>query len=523
MNLGEFHAVILDMDGVITQTAQVHARAWKILFDEFLKNREGESQEPFDIGQDYPQYVDGIPRYEGVKSFLESRGIDLPYGNEEDEPDQQTICGLGNRKNQIFHELLKHEGVQVYEDTIAQIGNWKQAGLKVGVITSSRNGEAVLKAAQVRDLFDVKVDGNDLARENLQGKPAPDIFWHAAKQLEVEPEQTIVVEDAIAGVQAGRAGGFGWVVGVARGQQADELRRAGADVVVHDLRDLETAHHNSSGGESRPTPKSALEHFDRIATRIHSTELALFLDYDGTLTPIVRRPEEATLSESMRSVISDLARQGTVAIVSGRDRQNVEQMVQLPNLIYAGSHGFDIHGPGGLDLQQEEAQQAIPALDEAEQQLRQQVDSIPGANVERKRYAIAVHYREVTNEEDVQKIENVVNEMISQHPTLRKRGGKKIFELQPDVEWDKGQAVLWIREALGLDHPGVTLIYIGDDVTDEDAFEVLRSLGQGIGIRVAQPLSGTDAAYYLLDTDTVETFLKRLFQFLQENHVENHD
>jgi len=515
MNRTEFRAAIIDMDGVITQTADVHARAWKQMFDEYLKlqgEQTGEAHEPFDIDRDYRQYVDGKPRYDGVRSFLDSRGMHIPDGALDDPPEKNTVCGLGNRKNQLFHELLA-DGVKVWDDTIEQIGNWKRQGWKVAVFSSSRNCEAVLRAAKVLDLFDAKVDGIDLERLELAGKPAPDMLLRAAKQLGVEPSQAIVLEDAIAGVQAGRAGHFGLVVGVARNREATDLRQAGADCVVHDVRELEAAIHGSPGEGSQQERSSAL-HSDEIATRIQDKELALFLDYDGTLTPIVRRPEDATLADDMRSLLRELAKHCTVAIVSGRDRRNAEEMVQVDNLVYAGSHGFDIHGPD-IQMQHEEAVQALPDLDDAEQQLRDRIEPIAGAHVERKRFAIAVHYREVEKDADVERVEQVVDEVRGAHPKLRKKGGKRIFELQPDVGWDKGQAVMWLTEALGLNHSGVVVIYIGDDVTDEDAFQVLLPGGTGIGIRVGEPASGTDASYLLRDCDEVKDFLTSLLGTLQ--------
>lgn len=514
VNLQGFRAAILDMDGVITQTAKVHALAWKQMFNEYLQHRrerEGELYEPFNIDRDYRRYVDGKPRYDGVRSFLESRGIDIPDGDASDTSGEETVCGLGNRKNQLFHELLDSDGVEVWNDTIEQIDNWKGAGWKVAVFSSSQNCEAVLRAADVLDLFDAKVDGNDLDRLQLAGKPAPDMLLRAAELLGVEPPRAIVLEDAVAGVEAGRAGGFGLVVGVARNREADDLRQAGADCVVQDVRELETANRGPSGKECLQTPSSALRHSDWIATRVQSKELALFLDYDGTLTPIVRRPEEATLANDMRSLLCKLAEHGTVAIVSGRDRQNAEEMVQVENLVYAGSHGFDIRGPG-IEMQHEEAEQALPELDEAEKELRQRLGPIAGAHVERKRFAIAVHYREVESDGDADRVERAVDEVCADHPNLRKKGGKKIFELQPDVEWDKGRAVLWLIEALGLNHSSVVVLYIGDDVTDEDAFQVLRHRGTGIGIKVASPTSGTHAKYYLRDCDEVQQFLNKLLK-----------
>ena len=522
MALDKFHAAILAMDGVITQTAKLHARAWKQMFDAYLRRREevaGELQRPFDIDTDYRLYVDGKPREEGIQSFLRSRGMALPLGEPADEPGRETVRGLGNRKNELFHALLQQEGVEVYEDIVEQIGAWKRQGWKVAVISSSRNCEAVLKAAHLLDLFDAKVDGNDLGPLRLKGKPAPDVFLHAAQELGVEPAQAIVVEDAISGVQAAREGRFGLVVGIARDREANDLRQAGADVVLQDLRELQTADQFRFGEDRRQNPASALEHADSITRQLKRHKLALFLDYDGTLTPIVRRPEDATLSEEMRSLLRQLSERCMVAIVSGRDRRNVEAMVQVDNLVYAGSHGFDIRGPGGLDMQHEDAKKLLPDLAEAERKIRQRIGDIDGAHVERKRFAMAVHYREVADG-DVERVETAVDEVCTAYPRLKKKGGKKVFELQPDVGWDKGRAVLWLAKSLGLDNAGAVIIYIGDDVTDEDAFRALRHHEAGVGIRVALPDASTEASHYVRDCDEVKQFLQWLLAMLQEATVE---
>jgi trehalose 6-phosphate phosphatase len=221
------------------------------LFDEYFQlrtGRQGESHEPFEIERDYRLYVDGKSREDGVRSFLESRGIQLPPGDPTEEPNWKTVCGLGNRKNKTFHELLQQSGVEAYEDALEQIGAWKHAGLKLAVISSSRNCEAVLRAVHLLDVFDGKVDGNDVAELGLNGKPAPDIFLRAAEQLGVEPGDAMVIEDAIAGVEAGCQGGFGMVVGVARDRAADTYWQAGADRVVHDLRELGMVEQEPSGG-----------------------------------------------------------------------------------------------------------------------------------------------------------------------------------------------------------------------------------------------------------------------------------
>ncbi len=269
--------------------------------------------------------------------------------------------------------------------------------------------------------------------------------------------------------------------------------------------------------ESVDEPRSALKQAEAIWQRLDAQRPALFLDYDGTLTPIVERPEDATLSGDMRSILEDVSRLCLVAIVSGRDRADVEAMVNLPDLVYAGSHGFDIRGPQGLELEQPEARQALPDLERAEEELRQRLDGIRGARLERKRFAIAVHYRQLERPEDAERVERQVDEVVDALPTLRKKGGKKIFELQPDVDWDKGRAVLWLAEKLGLADDEVLLMYVGDNVTDEDAFRALRRGRGGIGIRVAAPDEPTDADYYLRDCGEVREFLQRLHSRLAAN------
>lgn len=237
-----YRAAILDMDGVLTNTATLHARAWKELFDRFLEERgarRGEDHAPFDVGRDYLPYVDGKPRLDGIRSFLRSRGIVVPDGGEGDPASADTVHGLGARKNAIFHGLLEREGVETFPDTVEQVLRWRAESMAVALITSSRNGRMMLRRAKLEGLFDVILDGNDAARLGLAGKPAPDIFLRAARELGVSPSDAIVVEDAIAGVEAARAGRFGLVVGVDRGGGAVGLRAAGADVVVTDVRAAE--------------------------------------------------------------------------------------------------------------------------------------------------------------------------------------------------------------------------------------------------------------------------------------------
>jgi beta-phosphoglucomutase family hydrolase len=234
-------ACLFDLDGVLTQTAKLHAAAWKKVFDAFLSARAartGAQFAPFDEVADYDEYVDGKPRSEGVLSFLAARGIELPEGLPSDGPEAETIHGLGNRKNELVLALIHDHGIEAYEGSIRYVRAVRAAGLLRAVVSSSTNTSEVLAAAAIDDLFEVEIDGRVAEREHLQGKPAPDTFLAAARELRVSADRAAVFEDALAGVAAGRAGGFGFVVGVDRVGQGEELRRHGADIVVSDLSEL---------------------------------------------------------------------------------------------------------------------------------------------------------------------------------------------------------------------------------------------------------------------------------------------
>ncbi|MBU1657283.1 MAG: beta-phosphoglucomutase family hydrolase, partial [Candidatus Omnitrophica bacterium] len=233
-----FDAVIFDLDGVVTKTALVHATAWKAVFDEYMHGREKTRGEPFrefTHEKDYLPYVDGKPRYEGVKSFLESRGIDLSYGDPEDAPEKETVCGIGNRKNIKFVEILEANGVEEYDSTVSFVKELQKKGIRIGVASSSKNCKYVLKAAGIEELFETRVDGEVSAQMGLKGKPEGDIFVTAAANIGARPARSVVVEDATSGVEAGRNGAFGLVIGIARENNTGELYKNGADVVVPDM------------------------------------------------------------------------------------------------------------------------------------------------------------------------------------------------------------------------------------------------------------------------------------------------
>jgi beta-phosphoglucomutase family hydrolase len=234
-------ACLFDLDGVLTQTAKVHAAAWKEMFDGYLRERAARTDEPFvpfDPADDYGEYVDGKPRADGVRSFLASRGIELPEGGPDDPPGTETVAGLGNRKNETVLRMIREEGVDAYEGSVRYVRAAREAGLRRAVVSSSTNCHDVLVAAGIAELFEARIDGAVAERDGLPGKPAPDTFLAGARALDAQPAEAAVFEDALAGVEAGRAGLFGCVVGVDRMDHAEALREHGADVVVADLAEL---------------------------------------------------------------------------------------------------------------------------------------------------------------------------------------------------------------------------------------------------------------------------------------------
>jgi alpha,alpha-trehalase len=503
-------AVIFDMDGVVTRTAVVHAASWKQLFDAYLARRgarAGVTYAPFDADTDYRLYVDGKPRYDGVDSFLRSRGLELPWGTPGDGPDVETVCGLGNAKNEYFRREVEAHGVRPYESTVELVRQLQAHGFGTAIISASRNAEFILGAAGVGDLFPVRVDGVVAERLGLPGKPDPAVFIEAARRLGVTPARTAIVEDAIAGVEAGRRGAFALVIGVDRsGSDAPGLREHGADVVVGDLAEVTIA-------EQPPAPASPGISADQVVAGL-GKPLAVFLDYDGTLTPIVNDPAAAFLPAAMRPVLERLAAVCPVAIVSGRDLADVRQLVGIDGLMYSGSHGYDIDAPLDLGGRRQVGDEYLAALDAAERALHEELDRVPRAFIERKRYAIAIHYRNVAPGDEAA-VDEGVGKVAPRFPTLRRTGGKKVFELRPAMAWDKGSLVRWLLERLAETRQiPLTPLYMGDDVTDEDAFREIAH--DGIGVRVGDPSEATAARFVLADTEAARLFLDELATALEE-------
>ena len=505
-----YDAILVDLDGVVTRTAALHAAAWKSAFDSFLCERSARLSTafvPFDADLDYTALVDGKPRAEGVRGFLDSRGIILPPGDSCCSPEAETVSGLAKRKNALFLELVRKNGVQVYPSTIEFLAQLKKRGFKSAVVSSSRNCAAILDAAGLAHAFDTRVDGCDLDDGWLSGKPAPDMFLEAARRLGVEPERSIVVEDALAGVDAAVDGGFGLVIAVARNHNDSEMRKHGADIVVSDLADV------SIVGSRDGTPPNASEEISpsdlaaRIAQRCGTRRLVLFLDYDGTLTPIVDRPEDAVLSDPMRRALERLSARYTVGIVSGRSRADIETRVGLPGLYYAGSHGFDISCPGNRQIHHAEGKDFIPVVQSAAKDLEVALKDIPGALVEAKTYSVAIHFR-LVEPGNQHVVREAVDAAEARYPNLRRTAGKKVFELLPNIAWDKGRAVTWLLQAIQLVPSNALTVYIGDDITDEDAFIAVAP--DGIGVLVADNPRPTKARYRMAGPEAV----LQLFEYL---------
>ena len=514
-NDARLRGAVFDLDGVVTRTAAVHAAAWKAVFDDYLERRAGEHGTPFtpfDGNVDYRVHVDGKPRLAGVRGFLAARGITLPAGAPDDTAEAATEWGIANAKNRTFRAILERRGVTLDDATVTLIAALRQEGLPVAVASSSRNCAHVLELAGIADLFDARVDGNTLVDIGLHGKPEPDLFVEAARRLGVPPGHAALFEDSVVGVAAGRAGRFGLIVGIDRGGNAPELLAHGADVVVADMGEVDapTLHRWFADGLTVPALHS---HWGDFAARLADRRPAVFLDYDGTLTPIVARPDLATLTPAMRTRLARLARLCPVAIISGRDRADVARIVGLDQLIYAGSHGFDIAGPE-LTMVPELVGADMPDLLAGMAAiLGAAVAAVPGALVEPKRYGVSVHYRQVPDDR-VGDLRALVARAVADQPRLRCTNGKKVIDVRPNVEWDKGRAVLWLLQALGLTATDVLPIYVGDDATDEDAFAALR--GRGVAILDADRPRRSAATFRLTDPDAVGWFIDRLVDALEQ-------
>ncbi len=474
-------AVIFDLDGFVADITALHAAAWKKSLDNYLARRpanESEDHSPF-ADDDYRTCLDGKPPLDGLADFLASRGISLPRGNKEDTS-EETVCGLGKREQDLFLDLLE-DAVPGLESTVDLVRGLQEAGVAMAISASSHDCRRVLRAAGIEDLF---------------GSPL-----EAARRLAANPDRSVLVVDAEAGVEAGHKCGFAVVIGVNRTGDADELLACGADVVVDDLSHIEIR----KGDKKVAQLPDALDSYGQLVGVVAGREPLLCLDYDGTLSAIVSDPDAATLVDGAVEALERLTAQCPVAILSGRDLADIRGRVGLPGIWYAGSHGLEVIGPAGTYYQNDAATAAIPALESAVAELRNDLESIPGARLEHKRFAVAVHYRNVGGN-------HIAEVVAAAHRRGRRHGlrvtnGRKVVELRPDVDWDKGDALRWISDNVR-QTDRVVPVYIGDDPTDEQAFDAIRYTGIGIVVRNDEDGGRPTAAQFILrGPQEVATFL----------------
>lgn len=470
-----YDAVLFDLDGVITDTAAVHARTWTKLFDEFFRRRApraGEDHSPF-TDADYRCHVDGKTRIDGIQDFLSSRGISLEKDRGGTDPAHNTVAGLAARKQQLFQDELR-AGVVAFDSAVALVHRLGAAGIRTAVYSSSMNCRFVLSAVGLDDAFDVVIDGRNAEQAGLKGKPDPALLLETAARLRLRPDRCVVIEDSQPGLIAARDGGFGMIVGLGS-EHVAELVAAGADAVVGDLDEIAV----HPAGRRMSSLPDALSSLDMLAAVLASRQPLILADFDGTLSDIVDDPARATILPSAKDALAALAAWCPVAVLSGRDALDVRTRVGVPGVWYGGNHGLEIISPDGRRHDHEDASCAKLSLHRAMEALQDALSDVVGLELEHKQYSIAVHHRRV----DTASIARVTAaaHAIARREGLRVAQGRRVIELRPDMNWDKGSALRLVTESLG--RTDVLAVYLGDDLTDEDAFDAVERDGIGILIR----------------------------------------
>ena len=508
---GKLQAIVLEMDVLMVKSALIHKKAWNKLWRELSKKQQLNSQKLTD--EEYEKYLKYPAEPGQLRDFLKSKGFPLQYGDPEDSPGKETIWGLINSQKLIYNQILENNP-ELDSKVIESIKTWKNSGIKTAVVSPDKNCGEILKTAGITKLFDTWIDGPVSNSKGLKEKPEGDIYLEALKQLDVQPESSVLIDTSVAGVRAGCKTNFAVVAGLAENGEKKLLSENGADMVFDQFEELNLLNNPEiDAWLSDPIPPFQSEYL-KIGQKIFGKSPVLFLDYDGTLSPIVKRPEDAVISKEMKAVLQKCSTRFTVAAISGRDMDDLKSKINLENLIYAGSHGFRISGPEGLYMEHEKSYEILPRLNKIENNLHQDFKNVKGVQIDRKRYAIAIHFRNA-NENDIPFIKQKVDEMVKNSPGFKKGEGKKILEIKPDLDWHKGKALLWILEKLQLtDKSKYIPVYIGDDVTDEDAYKAIEK--EGIGIQVGPVEYSTSAKFRLKNVYQVRLFLKELLNLTDE-------
>jgi trehalose-phosphatase len=489
-------AFIFDLDGVITDTQELHSKAWKRMFNEFLEDQE---LGPFQ-SDDYVNYLDGKPRQDGIRSFLKSRHLNLP---------EEKVAELGSKKNTYYHQLLQEEGAKIIHDTVDFIRELHAAHIPMALVSSSRNAHKILKLTGLEEYFASIVTPIEAEPKGLKGKPHPDYFLEAARELHLPANQCAVVEDSLAGVEAAKAGGFQEVVGLDyRGNEAalSELKKHGADESVASLWELEDIR------DILPLP-NLLDKFDHILPPDDKLEYYLFLDFDGTLSPLVDVPSEAQVLKGLADIIQRCAENLRVCIITGRDTPIIREKLPLSNVVYIACHGFEITSFPNFSYQVEEAKASLPLLEEAHTKFSEIFKDIKGLVLERKTFGLALHYRMIDSPQEVDKMRQQVSEYVAQVQGLKIHEGEEVIELLPQVHWDKGMAMLKLYEVFGIQQKDLPPLYLGDGQTDEHAFREMENWGIPVLTSVEQ--RPTKARYHLQGPEEVKKFLEKLLQRLE--------
>lgn len=484
-------AFIFDLDGVLTDTQKLHMLAWERMFNELLSQYHQASFSP----GDYREYLDGKPRIDGIKSFLTSRKIDL---------NEKEMLELGLRKNQYYLEELKSKGPGLIEDSFSLVVQLARNNFPMAVVSSSRNCRQIMDITGLSDYIKVVVDPMVAETEKLPGKPAPDYFLKASELLGYPPEKCCLVEDAISGILAGVRGKFGKVVGIKVNQTGLEgLKMVGAHQVVNSLWEIEGV-----------TELLKLQPASHLINSLKSNkDFFLFLDYDGTLSEIVEEPWKAVPVEGIVPLISAIGKLIPVCLITGRDTEVIKSFIDLPHIYYSTCHGFEINGPENLHYELEEARAIGPAFDLAREELTLLMEHHEGLVIERKTFGLAFHYRMIKSREVAQEIVSMVQEYASLHQKLKWKAGEEVIELLPNLNWDKGKALLKLYEVLNF-RPTRLPIFLGDGKTDEDAFREM--LNWGYPVLVQEKLRPTLASFQLSSPFEVRRFLKELLNFLEK-------